>query len=43
MDSTNPIDVLKEEMDNEEVSMRVNAIHRLRIVATLIGSDKIKS
>lgn len=43
MDSANPIDVLKEEMDNEEVSMRVNAIHRLRIVATLIGSDKIKS
>lgn len=35
--SENPFDVFKEEMDNEEVYLRVNAMHRVRIVATLLG------
>ena len=43
MDSLNALDVLKEEMENEEVYHRVNAIHRMRVVATLLPSDKIKS
>jgi serine/threonine-protein phosphatase 2A regulatory subunit A len=43
MDTLNPMDVLKEDMESEEVSMRVNAIHRLRVVALLMGTDKIKS
>ncbi len=43
MDSGNPLDTLKEEMDNEEIFLRVNAIHRIRVVATLLPNDKIKS
>lgn len=43
MDSFNPLDVLREEMENEEVALRVNAIHRMRLVATLLPADKIKS
>jgi len=43
MDTANPLDILKEEMDNEEISLRVNAIHRIRIVAVLLPNDKIKS
>lgn len=39
----NPFDVFREEMENEEVYLRVNTMHRVRIVATLMGSDKIKS
>lgn len=30
-------------MESEETYLRVNAMHRLRIVATLMGTDKIKS
>ena len=33
MGDMNALDLLKEEMDQDEVSMRINAIHRLRIVA----------
>jgi len=43
VDQLNPFDVLKEEMENEEVYFRVNAIHRIRIIATLLPNDKIKS
>ncbi|CAD8096364.1 unnamed protein product [Paramecium sonneborni] len=39
----NPIDVFKEEMENEEVYLKVNAMHRVRVIATLLGIDKIKS
>ena len=39
----NPIDVFKEEMENEEVYLKVNAMHRVRVIATLLGVDKIKS
>lgn len=41
--SENPFDVLKEDMENEEVYLKVNAMHRVRVVATLMGTDKIKS
>ncbi|CAK61709.1 unnamed protein product (macronuclear) [Paramecium tetraurelia] len=41
--SENPFEVLKEDMENEEVYLKVNAMHRVRVVATLLGSDKIKS
>jgi serine/threonine-protein phosphatase 2A regulatory subunit A len=43
MDQLNALDVLKEEMENEELFYRVNAIHRIRVVATLLPNDKIKS
>lgn len=43
VDTFNPLDVLREEMENEEISFRVNAIHRIRVVATLLPADKMKS
>lgn len=39
----NPMEVFKEDMDNEEVYLRVNTMHRVRIIAQLMGTDKIKS
>lgn len=39
----NPMEVFKEDMENEEVSLRVNAMHRVRIVATLLGTERIKT
>lgn len=41
--SESPFDVFKEDMENEEVYLKVNAMHRVKIVATLLGQDKIKS
>ena len=41
--SDNPIELLKEEMESDEVYLRVNAIHRTKIIASLIGFDGIKS
>ena len=41
--SDNPIDLLKEEMDSDEISLRVNAIHRTKIIASIIGFDGIKN
>lgn len=43
MDSFNPIDVLREEMESEEIYLRVNAVHRIRVVTSLLPTDKIKS
>jgi serine/threonine-protein phosphatase 2A regulatory subunit A len=42
-DNLNPFDVLREDMESEETYLRVNAIHRVRIVAMLLGPEKIKS
>lgn len=42
-DNLNPFEVLKEDMESEETYHRVNAIHRLKIIATLLGVDKIKT
>lgn len=39
MTDLNPFDLLREEMESDETHLRVNAIHRLKIVATLMGSD----
>ena len=38
----NPLDLLKEDMANDEISLRVNAIHRVLLVATLLGPEGIK-
>ena len=35
----NALELLKEEMDNDEIAVRINAIHRLRVVGTLIGAE----
>lgn len=42
-ESLSGLALLKEEMENDEISIRVNAIHRLKIVATLMTTDDIKS
>jgi serine/threonine-protein phosphatase 2A regulatory subunit A len=40
MDS-NPYDLFKEELDNEDIQIKVNTIHRLSIVLALMTPDKI--
>lgn len=39
----NAFTLLKEEMENDEISIRVNAIHRLKIVATLTSPEDVKN
>jgi len=39
MGDTNPLDLLREEMESDEIQYRVNAIHRIKIVAELIGPE----
>jgi serine/threonine-protein phosphatase 2A regulatory subunit A len=43
MENLNPLDVLKEELDTDEVTQKINAIHKLRIVATLLGPEGIRN
>ncbi len=37
MVDSNPLDLLREELENDEIHLRVNAIHRIRIIATILG------
>lgn len=39
MDDINAIDLLKEEMQTEEIHLKVNAVHRLKIVVLSIGQQ----
>lgn len=39
MEDANALDLLKEEMETEEVHLKVNAIHRLKTVILCIGVD----
>ena len=39
----NPMDLLKEEMESDEIYQRVNAIHRTKIISSIIGFDGIKN
>ena len=41
--SESPIELLKEEMESDEIYLRVNAIHRTKVIASLIGFDGIKN
>ena len=41
--NTNPMDLLKEELDNDDTQIKVNAIHRLPIVLAVLPKDKIIS
>ena len=43
MAEVNPMELLKEEMESDEIYLRVNAIHRVKIVAEVIGSEQTKS
>jgi serine/threonine-protein phosphatase 2A regulatory subunit A len=40
MDST-PFDLFKEELDNEDIQIKVNTVHRLSILLALMTPDKI--
>lgn len=43
MEDINALDLLKEEMETEEIHLKVNAIHRLKTVILSIGvEDTIK-
>jgi hypothetical protein len=42
-ENLNPFELLKEEMENDEVAIRVNAIHRLKTVVTVMGNEAFKS
>lgn len=37
MDDINALELLKEEMSTEEIYLKVNAIHRLKIVVMCLG------
>ena len=43
MEQVNPMDLLKEELDNDEIYIRVNAIHRVKTIAILMGTEGLKS
>lgn len=40
MDST-PFDLFKEELDNEDIQIKVNTVHRLSILLALMSPEKI--
>lgn len=42
-DEINALELLKEEMSTEEIHLRVNAIHRLRIVVLTMNQQEIQS
>lgn len=37
------MDVLKEDLDTDEVAAKVNAVHKVRIVASIMGVEGIKT
>lgn len=39
----NPLEVLKEEIEQDEMYLRVNAIHRIKLIATILGIEGIKT
>lgn len=39
MDDINALELLKEELETEEIHLKVNAIHRLKTVILCIGVD----
>lgn len=43
MENPNAFDIFKEEMETDETSVRINAVHKLPIVATLMTPDAIKN
>lgn len=38
----NALALFKEEMANDQMSVRINAVHRIGIIATLLGPEKVK-
>lgn len=40
MEDINALDLLKEELETEEIHLKVNAIHRLKTVVLALGIDE---
>ena len=43
MENANAFDILKEEMDSDDNGIKVNTIHKIPIVVTLMAPDAIKN
>lgn len=43
MENTNPFEFFKEEMDSDEMSVKVNTVHKVCIIATLMTPDAIRN
>ena len=43
MENINPFELFKEELDNDDPASRINTIHKVSIVATLMTPENIKS
>ena len=43
VESVNALGLLKEEMQTEEIHLKVNAIHRLKTVILSIGPSEVQS
>jgi hypothetical protein len=39
---TSALTLFKEEMSHDQMSVRINAVHRIGIIATLLGPEKVK-
>ena len=40
MEDINALELLKEEMETEEIHLKVNAIHRMKTVIMVLGTDE---
>lgn len=43
MDNINPLELLKEEMENDDIASKVNTIHKIPIVVSLMSPEAIKN
>lgn len=43
MENNNPFEFFKEELDSDDLSVRVNTVHKISIIATLMSGDAIKN
>ena len=37
MDANNPFEIFKEEMESDDLSVRINTVHKLNIIGTLMA------
>lgn len=43
MEEINPVELLREELDADEIHLKVNAIHRMKTVLLSLSQDEIKN
>jgi len=43
MENINPFELFKEELDTDDIAARVNTVHKVSIVATLMPVEAIKT